>query len=105
LKPVFILYFYSNKGDCVDCQKQGYVLTALAQAYPQLRTYAFDYNLDVAALKTLVSIDNVENKPPALVINGKAYYGFHSVDDIEKILPQLATLKKAATATSTKIKK
>src|SRR3989344_7700437 len=22
LKPVFILYFYSNAGDCADCQKQ-----------------------------------------------------------------------------------
>jgi hypothetical protein len=104
LKPVFILYFYSNKGDCADCQKQGYVLTALAQMYPQLRTYSFDYNLDVSALKTLISIDDVTNKPPALVINGKAYYGFHSVSDIEKTLPQLATLKKSA-ATSTSEKK
>src|SRR3989338_5694523 len=31
LKPVFIFYFYSNKGDCEDCERQGYVLTALAE--------------------------------------------------------------------------
>lgn len=102
LKPVFILYFYSNAGDCEDCQKQGYVLTALAQTYPQLRTYSFDYDLDVSALKTLISIDDVKDRLPALYINGKTYYGFQSVADVTKILPQLATLKKAATSTPAK---
>ncbi len=104
LKPVFILYFYSNKGDCADCEKQGYVLTSLAQTYPQLRIYSFDYNLDVSALQTLISIDNVSGKAlPALVINGKTYQGYQSVDAIQKILPQLATLQKnAATSTSAK---
>lgn len=103
LKPVFVLYFYSNKGDCTDCQKQGYVLTALAQKYPQLRIYSFDYNLDVSALQTLIGVDNVENTLPALVINGTPHYGLQMIPDIEKILPQLATLKKAtSTATSTR---
>lgn len=104
LKPVFILYFYSNRGDCADCEKQGYVLTSLAQTYPQLRIYSFDYNLDVSALQTLISIDGVDaGSLPALVINGKTYHGFKSVDDVQKILPQLATLQKnTATSTSTK---
>lgn len=101
LKPVFILYFYSNKGDCTtDCEKQGYALTALAETYPQLRIYSFDYNLDVSALQTLISIYNVGNKPPALYINGKVYYGFHDVDAIHSILPQLSTLEKSATSTT-----
>lgn len=102
LKPVFILYFYSNKGDCADCQKQGYALTSLAENYPQLRIYSFDYNLDVSALQTLIDIDNVRNKLPALYIGGKAYYGFQSVDDITKILPQLKSLQKNGAATTTK---
>ncbi len=102
LKPIFILYFYSNTGDCDDCQKQGYALTALARTYPQLRIYSFDYNLDVSALQTLISINDVENRMPALIVDGKLYYGYHSVADIEKILPQLATLKKAATSTPVK---
>jgi len=108
LKPVFILYFYSNKGDCTECEKQGYALTALSETYPQLRTYSFDYNLGVSALQTLVAIDDVNNKLPALYINGQTYYGYQSVDDIQKILPQLKTLQKSAatsTATSTKKKK
>ncbi len=102
LKPVFILYFYSNEGDCADCQKQGYVLTSLAQTYPQLRIYSFDYDLDVSALQTLIDIDKIQKTLPALYINGKAYYGFQSVDDVTKILPQLASLQKTATTTSKK---
>ena len=58
-KPVFILYFYSNNGDCADCEEQGDVLTALSSEYPELRVYSFDYNLQVGALQTLISIDNV----------------------------------------------
>jgi hypothetical protein len=101
LKPVFILYFYSNKGDCTSaCENQGYVLTSLSETYPQLRVYSFDYNLDVGALQTLISIDGVESTMPALEINGKTYYGFHSMSDIQKILPQLATLQKSATSTA-----
>jgi hypothetical protein len=103
LKPVFVLYFYSNKdGDCKDCQKQGYVLTALAQKYPQLRIYSFDYNLDVSALQTMIDTDNVKNDLPALIINGKAYYGLQTIDNIEKILPQLATMKQATSTEATK---
>ena len=105
LKPVFILYFYSNKGDCADCEKQGYALTALSQTYPQLRTYSFDYNLGVSALQTLVAVSDVEDRLPALYVNGKTYYGYQSVDDIQKILPQLKTLEKSATSTATTTKK
>ncbi len=105
LKPIFMLYFYSNKGDCEDCEKQGYVLTSLAEQYPQLRIYSFDYNLDVSALQTLISIDKVSEQLPALLINGKSYYGFQSVGDINKILPQLATLKAASSTSATSTKK
>ncbi|MDR3571192.1 MAG: hypothetical protein P4L81_03260 [Candidatus Pacebacteria bacterium] len=102
LKPVFILYFYSNKGDCPQCEAQGDVLTAFSQEYPMLRVYSFDYNLQVGALQTLISIDHVDNNLPALVINGKTYYGFQSMQAIQKILPQLKTLQTASsTASST----
>ena len=103
LKPVFILYFYSNKNDCTtECENQGYVLTALSQDYPQLRVYSFDYNLGIGALQTLINIDNVQDHMPALVINGKVYYGYHSYSEIQQILPQLATLQKSATSTPVK---
>ncbi len=52
LKPVFILYFYSNAGDCTTaCEEQGDALTSLSETYPDLRVYSFDYNLDVGALR------------------------------------------------------
>lgn len=102
LKPVFILYFYSNSGDCTTaCEEQGDVLTQLSSEYPMLRVYSFDYNLQVGALQTLIQIDGVQDNPPALVINGKTYYGFQSLQDIQKILPQLKTLQMANSTGST----
>ncbi|OHA12059.1 MAG: hypothetical protein A3J10_01335 [Candidatus Sungbacteria bacterium RIFCSPLOWO2_02_FULL_54_10] len=102
LKPIFILYFYSNRGDCEECQEQGYVLTALSREYPNLRVYSFDYNLEVSALQTLIQIHDVANSLPALVIKDDVSYGLQSIEDIEVLLPELATLKKESrSATST----
>ena len=100
VKPITIIYFYSNKGDCEDCKREGYVLTKLREEYPELRIYSFDYNLDVSALQTLIDIENVGSEMPGLVISGKTYYGFRNISDIEKILPQLSTLKKNTASTS-----
>lgn len=99
LKPVFVLYFYSNKGDCAECDAAGNVLTYLRQTYPQLRVYSFDYNLDVGALQTLLSIYKIKGTLPAFVVNGKTTYGVSDLASIEKILPmsELAT----STATTT----
>jgi len=84
-----IMYFYSNKGDCDDCQKEGFVLTKLREDYPELRVYSFDYNLDLSAVQTLIGIYNIEKKLPVILVNDRAYYGFKSVDDIKNILPAL----------------
>lgn len=95
LQPVFILYFYSNeKGACDDCEKQGYVLTTLAEKYPSLRVYSFDYSLDLPALKTLITINNVSVDLPALVINDVVHNGYRDVESIEKLLPELKKLEK-----------
>jgi len=104
LKPIFILYFYSNNGDCPQCEEQGDVLTALSQEYPALRVYSFDHNLQVGALQTLISIDRVQDNLPALVINSRTYYGFQSLDAISKILPQLKTLQAASSTAATTTK-
>ena len=101
-----VMYFYSNKGDCSDCQKEGFVLTKLRQDYPELRVYSFDYNLDPSALQTLISIYNIDKKLPVILINCKVYYGFKSIDDLKNILPALKEIdiQKAKQATSTKAK-
>lgn len=105
VKPITIIYFYSNAGDCDDCVKEGYVLTKLRQEFPELRIYSFDYNLDLSVVKTMKSIYGVRDTLPALNIWDENYYGFKSAEDIEKIIPQLkrirAAQEKAKTATST----
>lgn len=91
--PLSIIYFYSNSDRCKDCQREGYVLTELRENYPDLRVYSFDYDMDLSAVQTLISINKVKNELPAIVINGKVYYGFQSIEDIEKSMPELATVK------------
>jgi hypothetical protein len=96
ISPVVILYFYSNAGDCPDCEREGYVLTYLRENYPQLRVYAFDYHLDLPALQTLITINDVKPEFPALLMEGTPHYGFQSRENIEEFLPELA-LEKATT--------
>jgi hypothetical protein len=95
-KPVTVLYFYSNEGNCGDCKKAGYALSYLHDTYPSLRVYSFDYDLDLGALKTFITILKLKDNLPAFVINGKQTYGFTSVADFEKQFP------KGALATTTK---
>ncbi len=102
LKPVFVLYFYSNAGDCEGCAEAGYALSYLRETYPQLRVYSFDYNLDLGALKTLVAVLNIEKPLPAFVINGKNFNELTSLSDLESKLP--LELLATSSATSTKKK-
>jgi hypothetical protein len=103
VKPVSVLYFYSNEGDCQDCGKTGDVLTYLRQTYPGLRVYSFDYNLDLGALKTLIGLNEINGyELPAMVINGRPpVYGFKNLADMQKLIPELKTLATSTTATTT----
>jgi hypothetical protein len=93
-----ILYFYKNADTCADCTRQGYVLDALRQTYPQVRVYSFDTGLDSATIRALLTIYTIPTNLPALVINGTTIDGFTSVDDIEKILPAYITNPVPATS-------
>ncbi|MFA7302593.1 MAG: hypothetical protein WC030_02495 [Candidatus Paceibacterota bacterium] len=94
-KPVTVLYFYSNSGECTDCDKAGYALSYLRNTYPKLRVYSFDYNLDLGALKTLIAVDKIKGNLPAFIINGKYSHGFTTLADFEARFP------KGALSTST----
>lgn len=96
-RPVTVLYFYSNAGDCTDCDKAGYALSYLRDTYPSLRVYSFDYNLNLGALKTFIAIMNIRRSLPAFVINGKQQYGFTSLSDLEKQFPKGALATTTAT--------
>ena len=87
-RPTFIIYIYSNKGDCPDCEKEGYVLTYLRQTYPLLRVYSFDYNLDLSAVKTLLSIFKIDRPLPAIILDGNVYNGFKEKEELCALLPK-----------------
>ena len=90
LRPAAVLYFYEP--NCPECDKQGDVLTYLRQHYPDnIRVYSFDYALNTPAVRTLANINKVENPLPAIVIDGKTYDGFHSVDDILAVDPKISS--------------
>jgi hypothetical protein len=102
LKPVFVLYFYSNAGDCAGCAEAGYALSYLRQTYPRLRVYSFDYNLDLGALRTLVAVLGIKTPFPAYVINGKNFNELASLKELEAKLP--LDLLATSTASTTKAK-
>lgn len=101
-KPVTVLYFYSNAGDCATCDKAGYALSYLRNTYPALRVYSFDYNLPLGALKTLVAVEKVRGTLPAFIVNGKTTYGFTTLADLEKQFPAGALATSTATTTKAK---
>ena len=102
-KSVFILYFYTTSSNCSECVKQGFVLTDLREKYPALRVYSFDYGLNLSAIETLIKIYHIEDtKLPALVADGHVYTGFHSVDDVEKLVPKLKDTLAPASDTKSK---
>lgn len=106
IRPTFILYFYSDEENCPDCEKMGFVLNALRDKYPDVRVYSFDYDFDVEAVQTLISIYKVEPNLPALVIDGNRHYGYRPLAQLEEDVPALRRLKneleKAQTSTSTR---
>lgn len=94
-KNVSVIYLYSNKPEsCEKCREQGLVLTYLRENYPQLRVYAFDKDLDLSAMRTLLSIYKVQGELPALIVNEKVYYGFKTKEDMVNLFPP--TLKSKA---------
>ncbi len=105
-KTVSVLYFYINAGDCSSCSRSGEVLTYLRANYPELRVYSFDYNLDLSALKTLITLNKVNGSElPAFIINGRpAVYGFKNLTEMQTLIPELKTLASSTEATSTKAK-
>lgn len=103
LEPVVALYFYSNAGDCKDCERAGAALSYLRETYPRLRVYSFDYHLELGALQTLEQVEKVEPNFPAFIIEGKRSYGFTTLEDFEKQFPK--RLFAATTTNSSVIKK
>lgn len=80
-----ILYFHEN--DCKDCVRQALVLDQLVSDYPGTRVYWLDRDIDSPAMKTLISLFNVESAP-TIVIEGKTYRDFVDYESMAEILPE-----------------
>jgi len=100
IKPTSIIYFYSNKEECPDCVKQAYVLSYLREKYPRLRVYAFDYDLNLSAIDTLIKLNKVERRFPALVLPDNVLYGFTSIENVEKHVPNIKDLSNTNASSS-----
>jgi len=103
-KPVYVLYFYTNSGSCnTNCGNVADILTYLRGQYPGLRVYSFDYDLDLSALKTLISLHKINSTTlPAIIINNRApVYGPQTLQSMQALIPELATLATSTQATST----
>lgn len=84
VKSAFILYFYTTAENCSECEKQGIVLSALRDKYPELRVYSFDYSIDLSAVKALLQIYKIKDTElPALVLDDELLTGFHSIEELE----------------------
>ncbi|HEV7424307.1 MAG TPA: hypothetical protein VGO21_03905 [Candidatus Paceibacterota bacterium] len=84
VKSAFILYFYTTKDVCSDCERESLVLTSLRDKYPELRVYSFDYSIDLSAVKAMLSVYKIKDTElPALVIDDEVLTGFHTIDELE----------------------
>lgn len=101
-KFIFALYFYADSEKCKDCQKASYILTYLREQYPDLRVYSFDYNLDLSAIKTLISVSKIEDNLPAIVIDGKLISWPQDKESLEKLIKEKYP-KDGRTASSTEV--
>lgn len=81
-----ILYFHNL--DCEKCKEQSIVLDEIHARYPDVRIYWFEYESRNPAMETLVSMFAIKNTP-ALVVDDNKYEGFQSLEEIEKLFPEL----------------
>ena len=86
-KKALILYFYSNKKHCPECEEQGFILTWLRRNYENVLVYAFDYYIDNSAINTIKTIYGINNTP-AVVINDEVYNKYMSKAELEEMMKQ-----------------
>ncbi|MFC1691131.1 hypothetical protein ACFL0W_03020 [Nanoarchaeota archaeon] len=80
-----VLYFYSNEGDCGNCEDQGHVLSYVHNKDPSFNIYSFDINIQNPALRALKDIYGVR-KAPSIIIGEDSYTGFRSREELIELL-------------------
>ena len=84
-KTTPILFFYSNQGDCSDCEQQGFVLNYIRNTISGAYIYSFDINLESSAIEALEITYNITTVP-TLVIGENTYVGFKDSDELEELI-------------------
>lgn len=88
-KFILNVFFYSNDPKkCEECEDQGYVLSYIRANNDMVRTYSFDYDLDMPIVKYLASYYNVTDVP-TVVFNEQVYNGFVDRERAEDIIEDL----------------
>lgn len=96
VKSAFILYFYTTRDYCSECERESLVLSTLREKYPELRVYSFDYSIDVSAVKAMIQIYKIKDTElPALVLDDELLTGFHSIEDLESRVKESFKLQEA----------
>lgn len=99
-KAAFVLYFYTTKENCDECDKQGLVLSTLREKYPELRVYSFDFSTALSAVRAMTDIYKIkDNQIPALVIEGDVLTGFRGIEELDSILTRSFKLKESTSET------
>lgn len=82
MNKTIILYFYSNKGDCPQCQQQGAVISYLHKLYAGMKVYSFDTNSESPVVGVLKQLYGIGNETPTLVINDEVYPDYIDADQL-----------------------
>ena len=99
-KAAFILYFYTTKDYCSECEKQSLALSSLRDKYPELRVYSFDYSIDLSAVKAMLQIYKIKDTElPAMVIDDNVLTGFHGTDELDSRVQESFKLIDATVST------
>lgn len=69
-----VVFFYSDKDNCPDCIAEGKTLDSLAVSCPNIRVFAFPYDLGIPVVDVL-KVKYGVTKAPAVVIKGERYDG------------------------------
>ncbi len=78
-----ILYFYSTKKDCPDCQEQAFILTYLKKLFDdKVLIFSFDGKYEDEPMFPILKKTYGIETYPSIVIEGEVFHGFTSKDDV-----------------------
>ncbi len=92
INSTIILYFYSNKGDCKNCEQQGAVLTYFRNKYPGIKVYSFDTNSESVVVRTLKKIYEIKEVTPSIILNEELYEGYIDKQEFIELMQQQGIL-------------